>query len=161
MRARVLGFGLLIVIALIIGHFTDAGRNDAGEITKSGDVTATEVQVGDCFDELPQTSTEGTTFTSVHAVPCSEGHHWQVFYQESLFAESFSVSYIESKADSICNAAAQTLVNNMSSIKFDAFQNAQLTYFAPTEKSWTLHGDRSIQCLFGNDTESYFTSAFK
>ena len=124
-------------------------------------MSATEVQVGDCFDDLPQLSTEDSTFTSVHAVPCSESHHWQAFHQENAVGDSYSEANIASTADDICNAATQTLINNMSSIKFDAFQNAQLTYFTPTYKSWTVHGDRSFQCLIGNDTESYFTSVFE
>lgn len=161
MRARGLGIGVLIVIALIISHFTDAGRNDAGEVTKSGDVSAADVQVGDCFDDLPQLSTEGNTFSSVHAVPCSESHHWQAFHQGSASGDSYSKENIDSAADSICNAATENLISNMSSIKFDAFQSAQLTYFAPTYKSWTVHGDRSVQCLIGSETESYFTSVFE
>ena len=161
MRGRVLGIGALVVIALIISHFTDAGRNDAGEVTKSGDVSAAEVQVGDCFDDLPQVGAEGSTFSSVHAVPCVEGHHWQAFHEEAASLDSFSDDAIESAANSICDAATQTLINNMSSIKYDAFRNAQLTYFAPTYKSWTIHGDRSIQCLIGSDSESYYTSVFE
>ena len=161
MRSRVIGFGVLIVIALIVGHFTDAGRNDSGVVTKSGDVSASEVHVGDCFDNLPKAGVEGSTFSSVHAVPCSEGHHWQAFHDESTSLETFTTTGIQSVADEICNNATQTLINNMSSIKFDAFQNAKLTYFAPTYKSWTLHSDRAIQCLIGSDSETYFTSVFE
>lgn len=160
MRARILGFGVLIVIALIISHFTDAGRDDTGVLTKSGDLSASEVQVGDCFDDLPQSSSEGSTFSSVHAVPCSEGHHWQAFHEETTSLESFSDSAIQSAADTICSNATRNLVDSMSSIKFDAFQTAGLTYFTPTYKSWTLHGDRIVQCLIGSDTETYFTSVF-
>ncbi|CAB4756182.1 unannotated protein [freshwater metagenome] len=161
MRGRALGIGVIVVIALLISHFTSAGRDDSGEITKSGDVSASEVQVGDCFDDLPQLSTEGSTFSSVHAVPCNEGHHWQAFHQEGSSLESYSETDIKSEAGAICNSVAQTLINNMSPIKYDAFQNVQLTYFAPTYKSWSTHGDRLVQCLIGSDTESYFTSVLE
>ena len=160
MRGRVLGIGALVVIALIISHFTDAGRDDTGVVNKSGDVSASEVRVGDCFDDLPQANVEGSTFSSVHAVPCLEGHHWQAFHEEAAALETFSDTDIQSAADTICNNATQNLIDNMSSIKFDAFQNAKLTYFAPTYKSWTLHGDRVVQCLIGSDSETYFTSVF-
>ena len=158
MRVRVLGVGAIIATALIISNFTDAGRNDAGEVTKSGDVTAREIQVGDCFDDLSEFSAEGT-FSSLHAVPCNEGHHWQVFYQKASSLNSYSETLIDYEIETMCNTAAQTLVSNMSSIKYDAFQNVSLTYFYPSYKSWT-RGDRSLQCLIGNDTELYFTSVF-
>jgi hypothetical protein len=161
MRARVIGFGIIAIIALIISNVTDADRNNSGEVTKSGDVSATEVQVGDCFDELSDISTEGSTFSSVHAVPCNEGHHWQAFYQDGTSLESFSVSDVESAASSICGSAAESLINGMSSIKYDAFQNAQLAHFAPTFKSWNNNNDRLIQCLIGSASEIYFTSVFE
>ena len=158
---KFIGWGFIALVALTISHFTSADRNDSGEITKSGDVSASEVQIGDCFDDLPQSSEEGTTFSSVHAVPCSEAHHWQAFHEESASLDTYSDAGIEAAAGVICNNASQTLVNNMSSIKYDAFQNAKLTYFAPTYKSWTVHGDRSVQCLIGSDYETYFTSVFE
>lgn len=161
MRARVIGIGVFIVIALLISHFTDAGRNDAGEVTKSGDVSAADVQVGDCFDEIPALSPEGSTFQSVHAVPCSEGHHWQAFHEENTSLESYSETDVLSSAGQICDSATETLINSMSSIKFDAFQNAQVTYFTPTYSSWSDKGDRLVQCLIGSDDESYFTSVFE
>lgn len=161
MRARVIGFGILAIIALIISNITNADRNDSGEVTKSGDVSATEVQVGDCFDDLSDLSTEGTTFSSVHAVPCNEGHHWQAFHQDDTSLESFSISDIESAASSICGSAVQSLINGMSSIKYDAFQNAELAHFVPTFKSWSENNDRLIQCLIGSDSEIYFTSVFE
>ena len=161
MRARVIGFGVIAIIALIISNFTDANRHDSGEVTKSGDVSAAEVQVGDCFDDLSDISTEGSTFSSVHAGPCNEGHHWQAFHQDDTSLESFSVSDIESAASSICGSAAQSLINAMSSIKYDAFQNAELAHFAPTLDSWNNNSDRLIQCLIGSDSELYFTSVFE
>lgn len=161
MRARVIGFGILAIIALIISNITDANRNDSGEVTKSGDVSATDVQVGDCFDDLSDLSTEGSTFSSVHAVPCNEGHHWQAFHQDGTSLESYSESDIESAASSICGTAAQSLLTGMSSIKYDAFQNAELAHFAPTYDSWNNNDDRLIQCLIGSDSEVYFTSVFE
>ena len=83
------------------------------------------------------------------------------FQQEQQELESFSESDIESAASSICGSAAQSLLTGMSSIKYDAFQNAELAHFAPTHDSWNNNDDRLIQCLIGSDSEVYFTSVFE
>ena len=159
MRTRLIGFLVLVVLGLILDQCSSAKRDDAGQITKSGDVSAFEIQVGDCFKELPMAQTTESTFSSVSAVPCNESHHWQSFYKDQLNIESFSEEAVQQSSDDICNAAAQNLINNMSAIKFDAFQNAKITFSYPTYKSWTLRGDRSVDCLIGSTEESYFTSA--
>lgn len=160
MRGRLVGLGILIVIALVISYFSEANRDDAGVVTKSGDVSAAEVQVGDCFDDLSQFSEASSTFTSVHAVPCNEAHSWQAFHESESTLESYSEGDIKADAEAICDSATQSLIYNMSSIKYDAFKNSQIQYFFPTYKSWTLKGDRKVQCLLGSDDETYFTSVF-
>lgn len=161
MRRRLVGFAILVVIGLIIGQFTSAERNEAGEITKSGDVGVTEVQLGDCFDDLLDATGTGVTFSSLNAVPCNEGHHWQVFHQEDITLNDFSEKAAGEMAEYICNQEADALLINMSSVKYDAFQNASFTVTYPTFKSWTIGNDRSIGCLVGDDSQTFYTSVFE
>jgi len=160
MRTRVIGFIILGLLGLILSECSSADRDDAGVITESGDVSAFDIQVGDCFVDLPGNGEDGNTFSSIEAIPCNEGHKWQMFSSQTLTLPEYSEEGARSQADDMCNQAVQNLINGMSSIKLDAFQNAQLTYTLPTSKSWTVKGDRTIDCFIGSDTETYFTSVF-
>lgn len=160
MRGRIIGFGLLVLVGLIVSNFTSADRNAEGEITKSGDVSVVEVQLGDCFDDLTIAEDGSSTVSSLHAVPCSEGHQWQNFYQEELTLDSYSEDEVSQSADSICSSAAERLASNMSAIKIDAFRNANVTISQPTFKSWTVSSDRTVGCLIGSDLDTYYTSVF-
>ena len=158
MRTRLIGFALLIFIGLILDQCSSAKRNDSGEITKSGDLSAFEISVGDCFNELPNLDDTAQTFSSVSAVPCNQSHHWQAFHKGIVELSEYSESGVSEAAQSQCSSAERYLVNEMSAIKFDAFRNATMVLLYPTEKSWNLRSDRSIDCLIGSDTEEYFTS---
>ena len=156
MRTKLVGLLILVALGLILDQCTSAKRDDAGQITKSGDVSAFEIQVGDCFKDLPQV--EQTTLSSVSAVPCNEAHHWQAFASSSITLSEYSEAGVKQAASVLCSERAETLVINMSAIKFDAFQSAGLTYFYPTSKSWNSRSDRSVDCLIGSDTNTYFAS---
>ena len=157
MRTRVIGLIILAIIGFTISECSSADRNDSGEIVTSGDVQVSDTRVGDCYNELPA---DGETFSSVKAVPCNEAHQYQLFYQGVSILTSFSVDEIRQEASDVCNEAADTLFNQMSAIKYDAFKSAELAVFYPTKNSWTSRDDRRLECLVGSDTETYFTSVF-
>lgn len=157
MRARVIGFIILAIIGFTLSECSSADRNESGDIVKSGDVQATDTRVGDCFNELPA---DGETFSSLKAVPCQESHHYQLFYRGTSTLSSFSEENALLEAETVCQDAANSLFRKMSPIKYDAFKNADLGYFYPTEKSWNLNDDRKVECLVGSDGEAYFTSVF-
>ena len=157
MRTRIIGFIILAIIGFTISECSSADRNDSGNIVKSGDVQASDTRVGDCFNELPA---DGETFSSVKAVPCNEAHQYQLFYRGTSTLTSFSENAVRQEASDVCNEAADTLFNQMSAIKYDAFKGAALAVFYPTSNSWTSSDDRKLECLVGNDTDTYFTSVF-
>jgi hypothetical protein len=157
MRTRIIGFIILAIIGFTISECSSADRNDSGDIVKSGDVQASETRVGDCFNELPA---DGETFSSVKAVPCNEAHQYQLFYRGTSSLTSFSEEAARQEASEVCNEAADSLFNQMSAIKYDAFKSADLGFFYPTSESWTSNNDRALECLVGSDVETYFTSVF-
>jgi hypothetical protein len=157
MRTRLIGVIILAIIGFTISECSSADRNDSGDIVKSGDVQAFETRVGDCFNELPA---DGETFSSIKAVPCNEAHQYQLFYRGTSTLTSFSEDSARQEASEVCNEAADTLFNQMSAIKYDAFKNADLGFFYPTSKSWASNDDRALECLIGSDVETYFTSVF-
>jgi hypothetical protein len=157
MRTKLIGFLILAAIGLTISECSSADRNDSGDIVSSGEVQASDVRVGDCFNDLPAA---GDTFSSVKAVPCNEAHQWQLFYRGTLTLSSFSVEAARQETSDLCKEAVDTLFNQMSAIKYDAFQNAELGFFYPTSDSWSSKNDRTLECLVGSDLETYFTSVF-
>lgn len=157
MRTRLVGFLILAAIGITISECSSADRNDSGDIVSSGDVQASDVRLGDCFNNLPA---ERESFSSVKAVPCSESHQWQLFYRGTLSLSSYSEVEVRKAASDMCNDAANSLFNQMSAIKFDAFKNAELGFFSPSKNSWSARNDRSLECLVGSDIETYFTSVF-
>ena len=157
MRTRVIGFIILAIIGFTISECSSADRNDSGDIVTSGDVQVSDTRVGDCYNDLPA---DAETFSSVKAVPCNEAHQYQLFYQGVSTLTSFSEDAARQEASAVCNEAADTLFNQMSAIKYDAFKSAKLAFFSPTSDSWTSNDDRKLECLVGSDTETYFTSVF-
>lgn len=158
MRNRVLGFGVLLILGLILNQCTSAKRSDSGQITESGDVSVFEIQVGDCFNELPSISADGSPVSSVGGVPCNQAHHWESFYKGTLATPDFSQLEINQEASEICQDADLDFANRVSASKILQYSEAELTLSVPTFKSWTLRGDRSVDCFIGSETETYSAS---
>ena len=82
---RRLPIGSIILVALIsaggIGALLfNAGRDGSGEINRRGDLEASELRVGDCFDFKDPDAEE---FDTVTAVPCAVEHQYELFYAGS------------------------------------------------------------------------------
>jgi Septum formation len=65
-------------IALAIGYFTTAQRGDDGSLSTSGNVTVTDLRVGDCFNAA-EFSESDVEVGDVDGVPCDEPHSFEVF----------------------------------------------------------------------------------
>ena len=158
MKSRIIGFAILVAIGLILDQCSSAKRDDSGQITTSGNVSAFEMKVGDCFKSLPSNLSESTSFSDVEAVPCNEGHHWQNYFEGTIDLVAFNEDAVANAADALCNDAAQKLIYKMSAIKYDAYQNAKLSFVYPTYESWTNKGDRSVSCVIGSSIDLYYSS---
>jgi len=65
-------------IALGVGYFTTAQRGDDGSLSTGGNVTVTDLRVGDCFNSA-EFSEEDVEIGEVDGVPCDEPHAFEVF----------------------------------------------------------------------------------
>lgn len=128
---------VLAIIGAIISFFTDAGRNEVGEIDSAGEVGAFELQVGDCLTDINK-----ETFTSVDAVPCAQPHIYEV-YSKSNFPSSYTLnsSQTENYMDDHCVDAASTFVG----ANFN-YENISFSLITPTPDSYDS-GDREFLCL--------------
>ena len=48
-KNRLIGLIVLVIFGAVISQCSSASRDDAGQITKSGDLDVRETRVGDCF----------------------------------------------------------------------------------------------------------------
>ena len=129
---------VFVVGAGVVGWYFSAGRSSSGEITKSGDLTASELRIGDCFDLKDPSADE---VEDVTAVPCTVAHEYEVVFVGSLPegaypAEAAFSTYVENN----CQPAFGTYVGKA----YDA-SDLDIFWFYPTDDAWRA-GDRSVQC---------------
>ena len=130
--------GLVVLIA--VAAEDEAARDDAGEIVEGGDVSAFDVSVGDCWNDIPaQQEVE-----SITAVPCSEPHESEVFatFDIDLGSDDWP-------GDPAVIAAAETgCVERFGEFVGVPYEQSTLEvfYFHPTEDSWTTLDDREAVC---------------
>ena len=157
-KNRIIGFIILVIIGSIISQCSSAKRDDAGKITKSGDLDAFVTQIGDCLKDFPFIPDSGTSVSTVDAVPCNEAHHWEVFYKSSINSSTYSEQGVIEAANSICNSGLDALSQSISSLKASEYGDADINFLHPTSKSWTTKGDRAVDCLIGSETQLYYSS---
>lgn len=124
------------IIALAIA--SSPGRNDSGQITSGGSVSATALRPGDCVNNLKNT----TSLLSLPAVPCAQPHEGEVFAVFDLPAGPYpGVDAVSAKSTSECSARIAAYSPSAGTDgTFDLF----LVY--PRAQDWT-RGDREIACV--------------
>ena len=65
----------------VVGWYFNASRSSSGEITKTGDMMAVDLRVGDCFDLKDPAANE---IEDVTASPCTVAHEFEMFFVGSL-----------------------------------------------------------------------------
>lgn len=128
-------------------------RDESGAIVASGDVGAFVTKVGDCFDYMPGDK----TISTIPGVPCNGPHHWQVYHKEDTSLTSYDKNLLDQDVSAVCDAALQDLVDGMSDAKYETYKDSQGYSLFPTSESWAK-GDRTIDCLEGSDTITYYDS---
>jgi hypothetical protein len=135
------GAAVLVVViggGAIAGLIFNAARSDSGEISKSGDLTAAELRVGDCYDLKDPTAEE---LEQVTARPCAEEHEFEMIFVGSAPEgpypdEDAFVTYVGDQCVPAFNAFVGT----------DYYSSTlDIAWLEPTSASWGA-GDRSVQC---------------
>ena len=129
-------------------------RDETGNIVQAGQLGAFVTRVGDCFESLP---VENGGVSTIPAVPCSQAHHWQVFYKGDISLTEYSDSGVEQASNIICENALRDIGENLPDAKLAEYANADFNILSPSSQSWEKE-DRSVDCLIGSDIETYFTS---
>lgn len=116
--------------------------NLTGGDTTAGDDDVFSIKVGECFnDETP----EGETVSEVAKVDCAEPHIWEAY--KSIIIEDGDGTYpgetvVTDRAQADCKTAFEDFVG----ISYDD-STLYLSYYYPTEETWTQINDREILCI--------------
>ncbi|MFG6446520.1 septum formation family protein [Microbacterium sp. P07] len=137
--ASVVALGGCSAIQGLIGGGDPVARDaETQEVTEAGTADVFSLQVGDCMDEP-----DAEEVTEVPAVPCSEPHDDEIYYEFTMPDGEFpGEEAITAAADAECAPQFDTFVGL-------AYAESVLDWYpyTPTEGSWTEGGDRVVQCV--------------
>jgi hypothetical protein len=156
--------GWILLLVLIAGGaavswFTDAGRNSSGEIDKAGAMSVSDLRVGDCYD-LPGDAAsfdENATVDTTTAMPCTDAHHYEVFYTGTMAGGGSYPTNAEFGA-----WTKQYCVPAFADYVGAAYAESALDVytFTPTAAGWA-RGDRGMQCSLADQGLQPLTGSLK
>jgi hypothetical protein len=122
----------------VIAVTSSAQRDPSGDIADAGEVSAANVALGDCLNDLQ----ESTLVFSVSAVPCSEPHEGQVY---AVFNLSESAWPGEER---LFGLAEQGCADHLARDFVAAYEDesVEIFFLHPTSGSWR-EGDREVVCI--------------
>ena len=145
--------GVFVLAGAVAGLIFNAGRGESGEITKSGDLSAEELRVGDCFDLQDP---EAEELEKVTALPCSSEHEYETFFIGAVAEGAFPTDegFID-WVDANCVPAFNEYVGR-------TYEESELeiTWLQPTSDAWN-DGDRSMQCVLYHPRIHRLTESLK
>lgn len=145
--------GALVVAGGIGGLIFNAGRSSTGEIDRSGDLTANDLRLGDCFD-LKDPEAEEVLDVTAH--PCTETHEYEVFFVGNMTAGAYpSDDTVTTFVVDNCGPAFASYVGL-------AYADSKLdfSWLSPTSGSWS-DGDRSVQCAAYDPDNARLTTSVR
>lgn len=146
-------FAVVLIVGAATSWYFGAGRSSSGELTKSGDLHASELQVGDCFD-LKDSTAENVE--DVSAKVCGEEHEFEVFLVGTLPEGDYPGDpAFDAFVEDDCLAAFASYVGR------DYYESElDIFYFTPSPDAWA-DGDRTIQCAVYHPLQSRLTGSLK
>ena len=152
---RALTVATIAAAAAVLSGCSLLGQVDnlTGDDPTTGDDDVFSIKVEECFnDDTP----EGETVSEVQKVDCAEPHIWEAY--KSIIIEDGDGSYpgedvVIEKAQTDCKAAFEEYVG----ISYDD-STLYLSYYYPTEETWTEINDREILCIV-TTTDDFATKA--
>lgn len=145
-----------IVIALAVGYFTTARRDDGGQITDGGTLSVEDLRVGDCFVFVGDDE-EAEEISEVDARPCGEAHEYEIYHVSTIAQEGAYPSDSE-WLDHIINACSPSFEEYVGR----SYESSvlEIVPFTPTEAGWD-DGDRLIQCAVLDPGDEALTSSLR
>jgi len=128
----------LVIFGVVTGLNQGAERNDSGQITSAGNLSAFDVKVGDCFD-LPDPNGE---VTDLSGVPCTDPHDAEVYATFDIDGQDFpGTDKVIAEAERGCSRRFKDFVG----LPYRRSE-LELQYLYPTSDSWDTQNDREVVC---------------
>lgn len=138
-----LGLFAGIAIALVVagaGWYFAAGRSSSGDIEKAGDLAASDLLVGDCFDLKDPAAAETEDVTGL---PCGREHEYETFFvgvlPEGPYPTDPDATFTKYVEDNCVPAFGDYVGKTYEESELEIF------WFYPVADGWES-GDRSVQC---------------
>jgi hypothetical protein len=127
-----------IILAIILAAATAAKRDDGGTVRQGGDISATALQVGDCVNDLKNS----TNVLSLPGVPCTQPHEGEVFAVFDLPAGDYpGTAAVDEQVTKECT-------DRIEAYSPSAARDPGVGLFSvyPLEQNWN-RGDRQVVCI--------------
>ena len=113
------------------------------EVTVSDEVSAFDLEVGDCFSAAPDDGDSGPLVTTAEVVSCDEDHLAEVILIGEIEGDGAfpGVAARDQAAEELCQPAFVDYVGVPL-----AASELGLLWLAPTEETWTDQDDRAVTC---------------
>lgn len=135
--------------------FGNASRDETGQVTEAGDVSAFDFQVGDCLIAADTQDIE-----SQKAVPCSEPHDEEVYVVFDLVSEDGtypSEDVIDEQVYNECALGFEKFIG----VAYEASTEWDITYVTPTQQTWDKMDDRMVSCSIVSVSGEQWTGSAK
>ena len=143
----------LTAVAVGLGMLASQTRSSNGEITRSVELSADDLRVGDCFDIKDPTA---DLVDRVTAQPCTRSHQYELFYVGRLQGTSYpSDGEWDALFDANCPEPFGTYVGTPY-----ADSELEIFWLGPDKQGW-FAGDRSIQCSVFDPKNKRLTKSLK
>jgi putative regulator of septum formation len=141
------------VVVLAGGLWFSVGRDEGGQITRSGSLAITDLRVGDCFNVRDHDAQE---VDEVDGKLCDEPHEYELIFIGDLPDGDFPTD--QATTDyflASCMPAFEAYVGvSFSESKLDLFP------FTPTSDGWAS-GDHTMQCVLFDPADNELTSSLR
>ena len=126
-----------IAVVLAVGYFASARRGSSGEIENGGNLSAFDIQVGDCFG----VEEEGEQISDVDAVPCTQPHVYEAYHVADHETAAYPTqAELDGIFDQLCVASFEPYVG----APYDT-SAIWANFMTPSEESYA-DGDREYVC---------------
>lgn len=150
--------GLIVVIGFIAmsavyGYFNNASRSSSGEIERGGQMSVSDLRVGDCFD---LDNPDAEQVEEVAARPCAEAHQYEMVFADAMPEGDYPTDdQFNTYVDQQCLPAFATFVG----VGYDSSM-LEISWFYPSTNGWS-RGDRTVQCAIYDPQQDRITGSLQ
>jgi len=129
---------IIVALLVIVAIATSTTRDRSGSVTQGGDISATALRVGDCVNDVK----DSTNLKSLPGVPCAQPHEGEVFAVFDLPDGDYpGQSAVDKQVTSECTTRLTAYSPNAAN---DPDVGLFLIY--PLEQNWQ-RGDHGVVCI--------------